>query len=346
MLRLTSLFIASLCCYYSVSSQSSLFADLSGDTLLDKIVEDYRPTNVLRYSTAKDVMYAEIYNVDDSVSCVYSGHTIDLPSGIDPSVYLYTNGSSDGINAEHTYPRSKGAAEVYGNGYSDLHHLFPTRSAINTSRDNFPFGEIDDDKATSWFSDNKALSTIPSDLIDNYSERINGMFEPREDHKGNVARAIFYFYTMYEEDALDADPDFFENQRATLCRWHIQDPADDLEIERTHKIAAYQDGLANPFVIDCSLSNRTYCQEFDLTCASLTTPVDDLEQTTIKLYPSPVVDRLYVEAEGQSQVRVFDMTGRQLMSKEFFNQRELDFTSIQSGTYIVVIKDRTFKIVK
>ena len=346
MFRLIILFIASVCCSYAVSAQSSLYSDLSGDALLEKIVEDYRPINVLRYSTAKDVMYAEIYNVNDSVSCVYSGHTIDLPKGIDPSVHLYSNGSSDGINAEHTYPRSKGAAEEYGNGYSDLHHLFPTRSAINTSRDNFPFGEIEDNKATSWFYANKTLSTIPSDLIDHYSERINGMFEPREDHKGNVARAIFYFYTMYEEAALDADPTFFENQRATLCRWQFQDPADDLEIERTYKIASYQDDLPNPFVLDCTLSNRTYCEEFDLACASLTTPVDDIDQAKIELYPSPVVDRLHVISEGQSHVRVFDMMGRQLKSKEFFNQVKLDFTSLGVGTYVVVVNDRTFKIVK
>ena len=64
------------------------------------------------------------------------------------------------------------------------------------ARADFPFAEIPDNETDTWYYLTLTLNTIPSSNIDLYSERRNGFFEPREDHKGNVARAMFYFYTM------------------------------------------------------------------------------------------------------------------------------------------------------
>ena len=50
----------------------------------------------------------------------------------------------------------------------------------------------------------------PSQNRDKYSESASSVFEPREEVKGDIARAIFYFYTMY---SIVADDDFFENQK-------------------------------------------------------------------------------------------------------------------------------------
>jgi len=330
---------------FQAQVHTPVFPSLEGAALLDEVIGLYKPTTVLEYDEARDVLYGTIYKLNDSVSCVYSGHTLYLPPNVDPSSHLFMNSSSSGINAEHTYPRSKGASEENGNAFSDMHHLYPTRSAVNTSRSNFPFGEIEDTETTIWFFENEAINSIPTSNIDQYSERITGLFEPREDHKGNVARAVFYFFAMYEEEALEADPDFFESQRTTLCEWHEQDPIDLLEWERTYLIADYQDNQPNPFILDCTLAQRSYCQEFSLFCEGLTN-VNEIEQSPIALYPNPVVNELNIEKEGEAAYQVLDILGRTLQEGTFINSTKIDFTNKQSGTYFIIINQEAFKIVK
>lgn len=99
----------------------------------------------------------------------------------------------------------------------------------------------------------------PTDDVDTFSEVLNGeFFEPPEAHKGNVARAMFYFCTMYKEAADVADSRFFSLQEATLRRWHDRDPPDTTEIERSNEIREAQ-GNDNPFVLDPTLADRAYC---------------------------------------------------------------------------------------
>jgi len=235
-----------------------LFPNLADDALFEAIRGSYTPSNVLSYGMARDTMFSKIYNVNDSLTGVYSGHQIYLDPTEDPTQAAFMNGSNNGINTEHTYPRSKGADN--GNARSDMHHLFPTRTPVNSARGSFPFAEINDSSTDTWFRNNQAQSSIPSsDIIDEFSESRNGSFEVREDFKGNVARAVFYFYTMYRNQANSADPNFFEIQRATLLRWHQEDPVDQKEYDRTFQIADYQSGKPNPFILDTLLAYRIYC---------------------------------------------------------------------------------------
>ncbi|HEX5625484.1 MAG TPA: endonuclease, partial [Saprospiraceae bacterium] len=197
--------------------QQLLFPGDSSFQLLQKIVQAYKPLVVLDYASAREKMYTEIYNLRDSVSCVYTRHQLFLdPSSQDPIGYLFKNGNANGINCEHTYPQSKGADQ--GNARSDMHHLFPARAAVNEARSNNPFADIRDASTDTWFYRSFSQSNIPSSQIDEYSESTGSQFEPREDHKGNVARAVFYFYSMYE---LQADRNFFESMRPVLCDWHL-----------------------------------------------------------------------------------------------------------------------------
>ncbi|MHC5823830.1 MAG: endonuclease, partial [Nostoc sp.] len=98
----------------------------------------------------------------------------------------------------------------------------------------------------------------PSSAIDEFSESAASEFEPREKVKGNIARAIFYFYTIYRDQAKKVDENYFQNQRQTLCKWNQQDLPDLTEIERSHAIAQFQ-GNDNPFVLDVTLGERAYC---------------------------------------------------------------------------------------
>ena len=236
--------------------QSLLFNQVIGeglylDDLLTYLKNNYTTSNVLSYNSARDVLYGDIEAElnDGQVFCIYTNYSINLPNGVDPSSYLYDNG----MDCEHLWPQSMGASSSPMK--SDMHHLRPCRSNVNSSRGNKPYNEINDNATNTWYWLNIQSSNIPSSNINEYSETNSSYFEPREESKGDVARSIFYFYTIYENVAND---NFFNTQKDVLYQWHIQDPPTNIEINRTWAIAAYQNNIPNPFIIDHSLIERAY----------------------------------------------------------------------------------------
>lgn len=233
-------------------SSESIFPDLSPEALRSRLATEYQVKTSLGYDSARDFMYSELDNENGVVRGVYSGFTVEVnPNSSRPRSDAYQKGK--GINAEHSWPQSKGATGV---AKSDLHHLFPTKVRVNSLRGSFPFAEIEDSRTKRWLIDNREENAIPSGNIDDYSEWINGGFEPKESIKGNIARALFYFYTIYRDQAEDG---FFEAQQDTLCDWNVNDPVDAAELKRSHEIASKQ-GNENPFVLDPTLAERLYCQ--------------------------------------------------------------------------------------
>jgi endonuclease I len=356
------IFIASI--VQAQHNQQTLFLNESGQTLLNNLVDLYKPNTVLSYNKARDTMFTKVYTLRDSVQCVYTGHQLYLDPQIDPSTFLYKNGSINGINTEHTYPQSKGASG--GNAKSDLHHLFPTRTMANSARSNFPYAEINDAQTTTWYYKTLAES-VPTAAIDAYSE-LNRTgtggtetFEPREEHKGNAARAVFYFYTMYKSEANAADPSFFANQLPTICQWHLDDPVDSLEWERTHIIANYQEGKANPFVLDCSLPFRTYCPH--LSASSCFTSYNTLADFGAELYqnfPNPAQSSTTLQYEldrpTNVQISIYNATGQclKVLSQGTQDaglfQEELICSDWANGVYAYRLRleqnDRVINVVK
>lgn len=304
---------------FSQYNQQVLFSNLDGEDLLEKLVEEYKARIIfMDYGESRDTLFSKVYMQNDSLKCVYSGHTLYLDPNRDPTTFVYMNGSDNGINTEHTYPRSKGAE--FGNPKSDMHHLFPTRSKVNEERSNFPFGDIDDDETDLWFYKNQSSFSKPTQNIDEYSEWKWQIFEPREDHKGNVARAIFYFYTMYKDLADAEDPDFFWDMVPTLCEWHVQDPVDSLEWERTHIIARYQQ-YPNPFVLDCSLVSRTYCEMMESPCAT-TVPIEEInagKEDIWRVEFNPLLSAITItplaDISGLINVHIYNSSGQKVLSR-------------------------------
>ncbi|MEB3357885.1 MAG: endonuclease [Synechococcales bacterium] len=231
----------------------SIFPDLSGPALMNQLARTYAPIRTLGYNDGRDYLYGVVENQNGVVTGVYTGYQIQLNPGAEPRMDVFAKG----LNAEHVWPQSKGAK---GPAKSDLHHLFPARIRVNGTRGNNPFEDIPDEQTDRWFLGLDELRSRPTSNIDDYSEFDPGKFEPREVKKGDVARAMFYFYTVYKSQADAVDSNFFPGQRAVLCRWHAQDPADALEVARSHAIAQSQQGNENPFILDPTLASRTYCQ--------------------------------------------------------------------------------------
>ncbi|RNC79945.1 MAG: T9SS C-terminal target domain-containing protein [Balneola sp.] len=239
-------------------AQTDSIAPTLNDSLLTVFLRtNYTASSPKDYDEARDSMYTSIdVDATDSLTCVYSGLRAEADGTRTPS-----NGSLS-FNTEHSWPQS-----FYDNNEpmrGDIHHLYPTWSSPNQSRSNHPFAEIDDNLTTSWwFWENGAsVSSIPSSNIDEYSEYYNDTFEPREDHKGNVARAMFYFWTIYQtnSDIINDDFDneaFFEGMKQTLYQWHQDDPVNAAEVARSLHIEEIQ-GNRNPFIHDTTLVRRAY----------------------------------------------------------------------------------------
>ena len=220
------------------------------EELINFLRANYKTSTTLGYTAARDTMYLRIDRIDGQVKGVYTNFAVDLPdTGVDPSTHLYENG----INCEHVWPRSMYEGEEPLK--SDMHALRPCKDNVNSARGNKPFNEVVDEQTTIWYWQDSQTSNIPSSNIDEYSENHGSYFEPREDRKGDIARTIFYFYTMYSEVA---DDNFFEGQKEVLKTWHEQDPANEDEITRTWGIAGYQQNKPNPFILDETLIERAY----------------------------------------------------------------------------------------
>jgi deoxyribonuclease-1 len=135
------------------------------------------------------------------------------------------------INIEHTWPQSKFTKQFPGDlQKGDLHHLYPSNAKANSIRGNHPFGEVE--------NEDHSVANCPSRF--GINAQGDQVYEPVDDHKGNVARALFYFSVRYQ---IAIDP----TQEEVLKRWHKLDPVDDAERERNDRIFKIQKNR-NPFV--------------------------------------------------------------------------------------------------
>ena len=144
------------------------------------------------------------------------------------------------VNCEHTWPQSRFNGRMDKEMQkSDLHHLFPTDSLMNSTRGNYKLGEV---------QGNSEELKCPNSKFGRSQFSNNPVFEPPTEHKGNAARALFYFSIRYD---LPID----EVEEAFLKKWHLADPVDQDEIDRHEEIYKAQ-GNRNPFIDHPELVSR------------------------------------------------------------------------------------------
>jgi len=229
----------------------------TGDALVQSLQATYGSAPTLGYDIARDSLYRTIYNEGGIVEAIYTGFTVPVdPNGSDAS----QQAGDGGVNTEHIWPRSQGSEEEPA--LSDMHILAPALNTVNSDRSNYAFGDIPDADTDTWYFEDQQQSVTPTSNIDAWSElddtpsvRNDRRFEPRESVKGDVARAVFYFVTMYPDRA---NLQFYEQQRQTLFQWHQDDPADATEVRRNIIKASYQGNEVNPFIVDPTLIDRAY----------------------------------------------------------------------------------------
>lgn len=206
-------------------------------------------------STDRDYYYEN----DGSLLDIYS----ENPTGSETSYNIPNDecggnitGEGQCYNREHLFPQG-----FFNNSdalpmVSDIHTVVPTDGFVNNGRSNYPFGIVSNTN-TSYANGSKWGTG------NNYGYT-NRVFEPIDEFKGDIARAMLYFAVRYEDnwndsgwEAPDASPynplngtsdQFYETWFInTMLDWHAADPVSQRELDRNDEAYNFQ-GNANPFV--------------------------------------------------------------------------------------------------
>lgn len=183
----------------------------------------------LSYDTAKLRLFQNTFNVSSYVRCIYTGQDYYISPGY--------NGSTS-PNTEHSFCQSWFGTSEESTKKSDLHHLFPTQSNVNSSRGNTPYGLVANHaQATTYTSYNNFHSYRGAN-----SSGLT-VFEPSDQYKGDIARGLLYFSVRYNMGLTIEGNDMLP----VLIQWHQNDPVDSFEQSRNEMNYTFQ-GNRNPFI--------------------------------------------------------------------------------------------------
>ena len=183
-----------------------------------------------RYEDAKTVLSQADRSLDNPTKVVniYTGLLVDA------------TWDSTSWHREHVWPNSRlgipRVSDSSRNQGSDLHNLRAITPSVNSSRGDRYFNE-----------GSGSNHTTP-----------NGGYYPGDDHRGDVARILFYMATMYDfltltDDDLEDTSNHYTPEGAMMGKlsllllWHREDPVDDFERQRNQVIYEFQ-GNRNPFI--------------------------------------------------------------------------------------------------
>lgn len=305
--------------------------------LVDNLTALINPHTSSSYFLYKGLMMddfeiADTTNGDSYVVCCYSGERHVFSGAFD--------WQETGYSREHTFPHSwyatHPANEVYGQEnveYIDYHNLYPiNQSKANEPRGNLPLGEVVE--VLYEYLDGKRGRNANNVLV----------YEPRDQNKGNAARAKFYMVTAYNGEYGTGDAwSLPTNQdQEVLKNWHFQDLPDSYEIARHELIYSIQ-GNRNPFIDSVDFACYIDFHEMsydDENCGSLGL-TDNFVNNNLSIFPNPSNDKVYVQLNGVkiNNISVTDLSGRTVGNFDSqYEYIEVDVSSFRTGTYLFNIE--------
>lgn len=208
-------------------------------TAVHNIVKEAK---VLEYGSGEGKTWYGFWTTDRTDD----GKFIDRYSPESSWVQSTTQGASGaGMNIEHSFPKSWWG-KAQNQAYKDLYNLMPCESKINSTKSNYPMGEVvSGDKGNGCTKVGKG----PDGKM---------YWEPADKWKGEFARGYMYMATTYQNltwtgaQALQIlqqgdYPTLQEWAYKLYIQWAKQDPVDALEVKRNNDVSKIQ-GNRNPFV--------------------------------------------------------------------------------------------------
>lgn len=322
--------------------------DPDSPTFLTDLSAKINPHDTIFYSLYASRLMAGFMARDTTggakvVNCVYTG----IPYIYNGQFVWWTGqaGNPANLTREHTFaqswmPSNTGGSWPNGpNGkelpeYNDMHNLFPADQINgNAKRSNFPFGVV----VNPTFTSPTGLGKLGSNSVG------QTVWEPRNDHKGDLARALMYMSVCYNGIA-GRNWKFPTSQSpAVIMSWHLEDTVSNLEIAR-HEYIASQQKNRNPFIDNPQWQNR-----INFSNMTLITGMEKINfARSIATYPNPATEQLHVDAtllfRGPIPYTIMDVLGKTVKSGQLNEAQSVIEMPVLSGLYYLQLDTESGKV--
>ncbi|HZG01786.1 MAG TPA: endonuclease [Chitinophagales bacterium] len=272
-----------------------------------------------------------------SVTCVYSGQQFSYTPP-----FAWTPNTP--FSREHTWCQSwMPTTSSSSNEFADQHHLFPVnQNEANGVRSNHPLGMVE--SVTNAYLEGKLGYNAVGQLV----------YEPRDAHKGDAARALLYMALRYDGIGghawtfnwlnTVAIPGIGEAPQSVdvLLTWAALDPPDAYERTRNDFIQSIQQNR-NPFI-----DRPDFLDYLDFSTLTQKTPAAVPAVSTrpfdVHVYPIPSDGRVTVKpnafASGEISLRWFDVRGALVKSETFAAAASLETSAYElpAGLYLLLVR--------
>ena len=321
----------------------NLLTDLKNRLNSGRVFQSYTPgyiNNLMNNFYLRDTVNGKLVSV-----CQYTGKVYLK----DPPYGWWGNSSNPGeFTREHALPKSwmPSGGDTENQDGADYHNLFPVdQDKANSKRSNYPYGIVQ----------NVSYQYLEGKLGTN--SQGTTVYEPRNDIKGDVARAQFYMMVCYNGNSgtwgYQYMPAYAPQQREDVLRtWHLQDPPDAFEKTRHEYIYSVQFNR-NPFIdypelVDC-INFKTMTLFGG--CA-LPLDIDEpAPAVPVSIYPNPVEAFTHLNVQVDEQASVTDVALMDMQGKIRYNGHipvsasavEVPTDGLAAGMYVlrVVLADGT-----
>ena len=72
-------------------------------------------------------------------------------------------------------------------------------------------------------------------------------------------------------------------------------------------------------------------------CFCTNNSIDEKKIETIKIFPNPTTDMLFIECENHSTIKLYDMLGKEVVTKDANGKTEINISHLSKGVYTVSI---------
>jgi endonuclease I len=248
-------------------------------------------------------------------------------------------------NREHSFPKSwwNSTGSVTDTAFTDIMHIYPADSWVNSLRNNNPYAEVG-----TYTKISANGSKVGASVTEGYT---GTAFEPIDEYKGDLARTYFYMATRYQGTIAgwvnssgvravflngtsnQVYADWFLQM---LLRWHRNDPVSQKETDRNNAIYTLYQNNRNPYIdfpelVEYIWGNKQG-EPWNISSESRKTKFFFHPQKAIKN------DKIFVSVDGiQEELKygIYTLSGSCLMKGSLQTTGCISVSQLPSGLYLL-----------